>query len=79
VGFFDGFWATSVAIKVINYNRVHVDTLSEQQMRTLKVMSISLKDKGMSKDEALSAINQLAIEHGGLVPALNFYSENFRI
>lgn len=79
MGLFDGFWATQVSVRVLEYQRLNVDALPERYLRTLKLLAVSLKDKDMSKDQAFNAINQLAIKHGGLVEVLDFYSKTFGI
>lgn len=79
MGLFDNFYATSVGCRVLDSNRLIFEDLSGRQHRTLKFLAVSLKDKGMNKDQATDSINRLAVKHGGLEEVLDFYSNTFDV
>ena len=79
MGLFDNLWATSESVRVLDSQRLAFEDLLESQLRTLKLLAVSLRDKGMNKDQATDSINKLASKHGGLIEVLDFYSNTFGI
>ena len=78
-GIIENIWATSVCIKVLQHHQLVVDDIPEAYQRTLKLLAVSLKDKGLNKEEVFTMINKGAIKHGGLMQVLEFYTEIFGI
>ncbi|MBE8233485.1 MAG: hypothetical protein HAW67_07080 [Endozoicomonadaceae bacterium] len=79
MGIFDNFWATGVSVRVLESQGLVADDLPELSQRTLKMIAISLKDKGMNKNQATNTLNRLATKHGNLIQAMEFYSKTFGI
>jgi len=75
VGALENIWASDVFIKLIRHHKLNVEALPQHYQIILKTLILSLKDKGMSKEEVLNVFNQLAEKHGGLLQVLEFYSK----
>jgi hypothetical protein len=76
---FENLWCTNVAVKAANVCGTSINELPEYLIRTLKLIALGLKEKGLSKSEAVRAIQALKQEVRGLRDALHAYAELFGI
>lgn len=76
---FENLWCTNVAVKAANVCGTSINELPEYLIRTLKLIALGLKEKGLSKSEAVRAIQALSKKYGGLRDALHAYAELFGI
>jgi hypothetical protein len=61
---FENLWCTNVAVKAANVCGTSINELPEYLIRTLKLIALGLKEKGLSKSEAVRAIQALSKSTG---------------
>jgi len=79
VGALENVWATSVIVELLIQHNLDTDDIPPNHLITFKTLVLSLKDKGMSKEDVTDSVNLLATKHGSLFQVLKTYSEVFGI
>lgn len=70
MAFFENLWASRVSAAVQGRWGLEFEDLSESQHQTLKMLALSMKDLGYSRDKTVNEIIRMADEEGGLIEML---------